>query len=349
MDRYAKIIETISRKRLDGFLITDLLNIRYLTSFSGSSAALLIGARGVTFFTDFRYQYECERLLTSEELVIVRDDFLRGVGKHLRARGVRSLGFEYGASYRLFDSLRKSFRLKSLKDLVEDLRVSKDSRELLSIREAVRRAEGAFRETLGWIRPGTRERKVALVLEERLKEAGCRRLPFEIIVASGRNSALPHARASEKKIESGDLVTIDWGAEADGYMADMTRTLLMEGAREPVKREIHETVLRANRRAVAAVGAGIPGEEVDAAARTVIEKAGYGDFFGHGTGHGVGLNVHEKPAVSPRSRDVLAPGAVITVEPGIYIPDIGGVRIEDMVLVEKGRGKCLTSLQRGVG
>lgn len=348
MDRYANIIRTISRKKLDGFLITDLLNIRYLTSFSGSSAALLVRTGGVTFFTDFRYQYECEGLLTSEELVIIRDDFLRGVVKHLRARGIRSLGFEYGASYRIFDSLRKSFRLKSLKDVVEDLRVAKSPWELSRIMEAVRRAEGAFRETLGWVRPGTTERKVALLLGERLRRAGCRRLPFEIIVASGRNSALPHARVSEKKIEAGDLVTIDWGAEADGYMADMTRTLLMRGARDPVKRKIHETVLRANRRAVAAVGTSVPCGEVDATARAVIEKAGYGEFFGHGTGHGVGLNVHEKPAVSPRSRDILAAGSVITVEPGIYIPDVGGVRIEDMVLVEKGRGKCLTSLDRGM-
>ncbi|MGE5894442.1 MAG: M24 family metallopeptidase [bacterium] len=348
MDIYRNIRESLSRKRLDGFLITDLLNIKYLTSFSGSSAALFIGRESIVFFTDFRYQYECEQLLTREELVIVRGDFLDGIRKHLKSRGARKLGFEYGASYQAYDRLRSSFQLMSLKNTVERFRIRKEREELRHIRTATKRAEHAFLESRKWIRAGTTERKVALVLEDHLKKAGCRKAPFDIIVASGRNAALPHARASEKKIEHGDLVVIDWGGEAEGYMADMTRTVLLRGSDLGIKKRIYDIVLKANRRALESVRPGLACRDIDGTARAVIEQEGYGDFFGHGTGHGVGLNVHESPSISPRSKEVVAPGMVFTIEPGIYLPDIGGVRIEDMIAVEKDRGRLLTALPKGL-
>jgi Xaa-Pro aminopeptidase len=349
MDTYRTIRAMLSRKKLDGLLITDLLNIRYLTSFAGSSAALFVGVDGRNiFFTDFRYQYECEDLLDEEELVILKNDFYSGIRKKLKSLEVKNIGFEYGASYQTYDRLRKDFHLVSLKDSVERMRMQKESRELEHITLAVRRAEEAFTETKKWIRVGTKERKIALVLEERLKKAGCRQIPFDIIVASGKNSELPHAKVTEKKLESGDLVVFDWGGEAGGYMSDMSRTVLMRGPGTGKKKKMYETVLKANEKAIEGVKPGLSCRNVDSIARNIISGEGFGEYFGHATGHGVGLNVHERPSVSPRSRDVLACGMVITVEPGIYLPGVGGVRIEDMVVVERQKGRPLTALPKGM-
>jgi len=349
MNAYEKIRSLLSRKKLDGILITDLVNIRYLTGFNGSSAALFVGKAETMFFTDFRYKTECESLLNDEDLVIVRDDLLKEAVRVLRAKGVRRLGFEYGSSYRTFDVLRKGFELEGLKDSIERIREQKDRKEVDSIRTAVARAEESFSEIRKWIGVGSKERKVALLLEERLKRKGCRVLPFDIIVASGKNAALPHAKASEKKIEPGDLVVVDWGGECDGYMSDMTRTVLIKGGeRAALKKKIYNTVLRANKKGLECVFSGTRCREIDECARSAIREAGFGEYFGHATGHGVGLHVHEKPSLSQRSKEVLRPGTVVTVEPGIYIPEVGGVRIEDMILVQNGTTTRLTSLPKSL-
>lgn len=349
MSAYGRIRGLLSRKKLDGFLISELVNIRYLTGFAGSSAALYIGKGETLFFTDFRYRTECESLLKNEELMIIRDDLLKGVNKTLRARGVRRVGFEYGASYRTFDILRKEFELESLKDVVEQIRERKDQEEMRNIGTAVARAEDAFMEIKGSIRAGVKELKIALLLEERLKRKGCKVLPFDIIVASGKNAALPHAKVSEKKIDHGDLVVVDWGAECEGYMSDMTRTFLIRGGEKTaVKKKIYRTVLRANRKGLECVHAGARCKDVDERVRSVIRDGGFGEHFGHATGHGVGLRVHEKPSLSQRSKEVLRPGMVITVEPGIYIPEVGGVRIEDMMHVSNGTSRRLTSLPKSL-
>jgi len=349
MSKYKNIRRILSRKNLDGLLVTDLVNVRYLTGFPGSSAALFIGRNGTFFFTDFRYRTECESLLSEEKLVIIRDSMLKGISKILRTEGVRRIGFEYGTSYRVFDLLRKDFDLESVKDLIEKERAQKNREEIMSIRTAVARAEGAFAETKKLIRPGVKERRISLYLEERLKKAGCRSLPFDIIVASGRNAALPHAKVSEKKLDPGDLIIIDWGGECNGYMSDMTRTFLLKGGpSQGTKRKIYQTVLRANRKALEHVHEGVQCSDIDETAREVIRKSGYGEYFGHATGHGVGLNVHEKPSLSGRSKEVLKKGMVITVEPGIYIPDLGGVRIEDMMYIRNGTSQRLTSLPKSL-
>jgi len=348
MDKYKLIRERLSRKRLEGILVSNLANIRYLTGFDGSSAMLFVGLRGNFFFTDFRYKYEAAELVPGDEFIIVRTDFLREVRKTLKAAGVKRLGFEYGAQYQVFEKLNGHFELHPLKGIVEELRMIKDRAEMQSIITAVKRAERAFEKTRKWIRAGITEQKVAMLLEHNLKKEGCRRIPFDIIVASGRNSALPHARVTEKKIERGDLVIVDWGGEADGYFSDMTRTFLIGGADLAGKKKMYQAVLRANRRAINSIEEGVPCRDVDAAARDSIAGDGYGDFFGHATGHGVGLDVHERPAVSSKSRDRIGEGVVVTVEPGIYIPDVGGVRIEDMVTVLRGKRKCLTSLPKGL-
>jgi Xaa-Pro aminopeptidase len=348
MDKYEHIRDRLSRRRLDGLLVSDMLNIKYLTGFTGSSAVLFIGIDGILFFTDFRYKYECEEQLKHEEVVIVKSDYFKEIKKKLKSIGVNKLGFEYGAPYHVFEKMKKEFELKALKGLVERMRMIKNKGEVESVKLAVRRAEEAFKKTKKFVRIGVKERKIALLLEHNLKKAGCTKIPFDIIVASGKNSALPHARVTDKKIKRGEFVIIDWGGEARGYVSDMTRTLLMAGEGISEKRRVYQAVLGANKRAISNVSPGINGSDIDSSAREYITSKGYGKYFGHGTGHGIGLNVHEKPTISTRSKDKIYEGSIFTVEPGIYLPELGGVRIEDMVILRDGRGKCLTILPKSL-
>ncbi len=336
------------RKRLGGLLVTDMLNIRYLTGFTGSTAVLFIGVKRILFFTDFRYKYEAERSLANEELVIAKSEIFQVIRKKMKLMGIKDLAFEYGAPYQVFERLKKDFNLTALKGLIEKIRMVKSRDEIWNINLAVRRAENAFSKTKKWIRTGVKESKVANVLERNLKKEGCQKIPFDIIVASGIHSALPHARVADKKIQRGDLVVIDWGGEAHGYMSDMTRTFLMRGDDLSGKRKIYRTVLTANKRAIASVRPGEACREIDRSAREHIDSEGYGEYFGHATGHGVGLNVHEKPSISSKSSEIMTEGTVFTVEPGIYIPEVGGVRIEDMVALTNGRRKCLTALPKNL-
>ena len=197
-----------------------------------------------------------------------------------------------------------------------------------------------------YIKPGVKERALALRLEENLKKTGCRRIPFDIIVASGPHAAMPHARPTERNITQGDFVIIDWGGEADGYFSDMTRTLLVEGDNLRRKKRIYHTVLRANKRAIARVLPGRRSREIDCSAREVIEKAGYSQYFGHATGHGVGLQIHELPRITWNKKEIIRENMVFTIEPGIYVPGLGGVRIEDMVIAKTMRPVVLTSLPK---
>jgi len=311
------------------------------------------------FITDFRYQEEAGRELTGIpwELSIEKGDRLRIIKEMISDLGIRTLGFESGVSYEFFQGLsRCGARLSPLTGIVESLRTIKDHGEIRSIKEAVRKAEEAFLDVKPYIRPGRREREIALMLEARLKKRGCNHLPFDIIVASGVNSAMPHAKASDKKLSSGELVVIDWGGEAEGYCSDMTRTFLLRGTGchggrnvgvdISRKEEIYQTVYKANRRAVSSVYPGCKSKGIDEVARNTIKNAGYGKFFGHGTGHGVGLEVHESPRITWTRSDTISENMIFTVEPGIYIPGLGGVRIEDMVLVRPKGPEVLTRLPR---
>ncbi|RME63109.1 MAG: peptidase M24 family protein, partial [Nitrospirae bacterium] len=213
------------------------------------------------------------------------------------------------------------------------------------IKEAILRAERAFLEVKPFIKVGKTEREIALRLEEAVKRQGSTKVPFEFIVASGPNSAMPHARPTERKIAPGDMVVIDWGAEANGYFSDMTRTLLFDGPERSKKIEIYNIVKSANERAIKAVRPDISVSDIDTEARDYINSQGYWKFFRHGTGHGVGLDVHEPPRVAGTSKEKVKKGMVFTIEPGIYIPELGGVRIEDMVYVDE-KPEVLTSLPK---
>ncbi|KAF0146232.1 MAG: Xaa-Pro aminopeptidase [Nitrospirae bacterium] len=336
-----------SFKGIDGLLVTDVNNIRYLTGFSGSSGFLLIARERNIFVTDFRYREQAETGINGWDVVIEKGERARTILKLSRMLGIKRLGFEVSVSYEFFRRLlKKGLVMKPFKNVIEKLRAIKDDEEIGLIKMAVRRAEAAFLDVRPYIREGVSENKLARMLEERLKKKGCSCIPFGIIVASGRNSSMPHARASEKRLNGGDLVVIDWGGEAGGYFSDMTRTLLIKGVDMGKKKEIYQTVLEANKKAVSVISPGMESKKVDNSARYVIKKAGYGEFFGHGTGHGVGLQIHELPNIARNGKGTIKENMVFTIEPGIYVPGLGGVRIEDMVAVNKRRAVLLTKLPR---
>ncbi len=349
MNRLQLIKDALDQRGADGFLVTDLKNIRYLSGFSGSSACLLITKRENLFFTDFRYEEQSEKETEGFEILIEKEERPRLIIATAKSMGLRTLGFESTVTYAFYRSLlKKGLKVKAVTDLVEDLRRVKDRAELKLIDTSIARAERAFSDVRPYIRKGVTERQVSLRLEEELKKNGCGPLPFDIIIAAGPHSSMPHAQPTDNRIRPGDLVVVDWGGEAGGYYSDMTRTLLIGGANLSKKIEIYETVLQANMKAISSVSAGVHARTVDSAARDLIQAAGYGEYFGHGTGHGVGLEVHERPRISRLGKETVRSGMVFTIEPGIYLPGIGGVRIEDMV-VAAGRGcRVMTSLPKGL-
>ena len=348
--RLKNIRRSIKKKGLEGFLVTDINNVRYLTGFSGSSGFLFITGKENIFVTDFRYKGQSEKEVKGWDIVIEMGDRIKIIRAFTKKNGIRKLGFESSASYDFFNSIcGLGLTLNVFKGLIEKLREIKDSTEIDSIKKAVERAEAAFLDVKPYIKEGTREISIALRLEESLRKKGCRNIPFEIIVASGPNSAMPHARPTEKKLNKGDFVIIDWGGEAHVYYSDITRTLLIKGGPGlGRKQEIYRTVLDANRRAIACVTPGVRSKYLDETARDIIRRAGYNEFFGHGTGHGVGIQVHEAPRISWNKSERVKENMVFTIEPGIYVPGIGGVRIEDMVLVGKNRAEVLTSLKKNL-
>jgi Xaa-Pro aminopeptidase len=342
-----RVKESLKRKKIDGFLVTDIHNVRYLTGFTGSSAFLLITKEEHIFITDFRYKEQAEKEVHGWDFFIQREGMIRVIKNLSRKTGINNLGFESSVSYDVFAALSRDINLEAVKSLVERLRQIKDIHEINSIREAIRRAESAFLEAKPYIRRGARERSLALRLEDRLKKKGCRNLPFDVIVASGPNSAMPHAKPTERKFTDGDLIIIDWGGESDGYFSDMTRTLLIDkGNNISQKKEIYQIVLEANKKATKLVAPGTESQQIDSSARNFIKKSGYGDFFEHGTGHGVGLQVHELPRITRKGRETLKQNMIFTIEPGIYVPGVGGVRIEDMVLVTVDGSEVLTALPK---
>jgi Xaa-Pro aminopeptidase len=349
MNPVKAIADSLESKGIDGILISYIPNVRYITRFSGSYGCVLLTKKGRVFSTDPRYEEQAKQEIKGFDFLIEKEARPKEIIERAKALGIKTLGFESTVSYDFYRSLfRKGIKIKAVGNYIEDLRKIKYADEVVLIMKAIARAERAFQNVKGDIRPGITERQVALRLEENLKKEGCYSVPFDIIVAAGPNSALPHAKPTEKKIRPGDLVVVDWGGEAGGYFSDMTRSFLIKGGDLSRKKAIYDTVLKANLQAINSVAAGLSGRLVDRAARESIKKAGYGDFFGHGTGHGVGLEVHELPRISRLGRESVKPGMVFTIEPGVYIPGIGGVRIEDMVLVEKNGCRVLTALPKGL-
>jgi Xaa-Pro aminopeptidase len=331
----------------EALLVTRREDVRYLSGFTGSAGSLLIPAGKPCLITDFRYKLQAAKETSGIDVVIQKKDFFSALHDVAFDHGVKTLFFEESAiTIEEFKKLRKlGVKLHGRREMLRHLRMQKDRNELVSLRKAIRRAEISFQELLRYIKPGTTERELGLRLEFLMRENGSRKAAFDTIVASAGNGAMPHASVSTRHIRKGDLITIDFGAEADGYYCDITRTLCV-GKPTARQKEIHGLVLQAQEAAIRSVRPGISCKSVDSVAREIIKKAGQEAHFGHGTGHGIGLMVHEGPSVSPLSSDHVEQNMVFTVEPGVYIPGWGGVRIEDMVLVTKQGRKVLTSLPK---
>lgn len=330
---------------VEALLVGSPHNRRYLTGFSGSAGWALVTPEAAVLLVDFRYVDQARAEAPAFEVVEASPDPLQQLGRVLERLGVLRVGCERDhVTLGQLERLRErapGVEWLPVAGVVERLRAVKDEEELAAIRRAAGVAERAFREVLAEVRPGIAERDLAAELEYRMRRAGADGPAFDTIVASGPRSALPHGRAGERRLAPGDFVTFDFGARVDGYCSDCTRTVVL-GRADEEQRRVYGLVRHAQEAALAAVRAGVRGREVDAAARGVIEAAGMGERFGHGTGHGVGLEVHEAPRLGRASEDVLAPGMVVTVEPGVYISGWGGVRIEDLVVVREDGAEVLT-------
>jgi Xaa-Pro aminopeptidase len=341
-DRLEKLL---AERELDRMLVTDLTNIRYLTGFTGTNGACVCGPGVRLFLTDFRYTERAAAEVEGWETVTISADWLKGIAERLEGR----VGFEDDhVSVRLLGKLKEKLadgvEMVAAGGRVEQLRRVKDEVELARIAEASKLADEVWRWSLDRGLAGRPEREVARAAEARIRELGADP-SFPAIVAAGPNGALPHAEPGEREIGAGELVVFDMGAQLDGYCSDGTRTFATGEPGEEA-RAVYETVREAQAAALEAIRAGVKGEDVDKFARDVIDAAGHGDRFGHGLGHGVGLEVHEAPRVSLRSEDVLAAGEVVTVEPGIYLPGEFGVRIEDLVVVTDDGLRNLSALPK---
>jgi Xaa-Pro aminopeptidase len=348
--RQKRLREHLATTRFDALLISHLPNIRYLCGFTGSAGFLLVEEAGSVFFSDVRYDTQGREEVKGAKVVIAKKSVPQAIGDWLKARRKRSAGWTIGVEgehmtvaekTRLTDLLPSGCRLRSAPPVVERARMVKDSDELVLIRSAVRLGARLFDRALEMLRPGIKETEVAAEMEYTARLAGAEALSFPTIIASGKRSALPHGRATAQPIAAGGFVVCDFGVILAGYCSDQTRTVWV-GAPSQDAQHAYESVREAQQSAIAAVRPGITTGEVDEAARKVLRTSGLGRYFTHSTGHGVGLEIHESPRVAARQKEVLRPGMVITIEPGVYFPGKWGVRIEDMVAVSESGCEVLT-------
>ena len=350
---YAARVQKL-RKRMDAdgvelLLVSSLPNVHYLTGFSGSAGALLITASKARLFTDSRYDLQAHEEVLGADVTIIKGDSLAAAAKSARKARESAAAFEsdavtYATHAKLRELLPKK-RLVPVSGLVESLRIEKDESEIEQIRKAVDAGSKALMDTLPHLRIGISEMEVAAEIEYRMRLHGAERPAFETIVAFGERTALPHARPGTRQLRGNECILTDLGAILGGYAGDMTRTFFM--GKVPRKaRDVYSAVLEAQLAGEAAARAGVECAAVDRATRKVLERRGYAQYFTHSTGHGVGREIHELPRIAPKQPLRLPEGAVITIEPGVYIPGVGGVRIEDVVVVRKHGAEVLTQVPK---
>jgi len=345
--RYEKLTKLLADKKLDAVLVSDGYNMRYLSGFTGATGYLLITKNSKTVFTDSRYTIAATAQAPDYRVVEVdaARDYCKFINEVLTAEQIAVLGFEANqVRYSTYLGLKERLVAKELVPLggeLAELRRIKTAEEIALHRQAEHIGDIAFEEILKELKPGVTELEIAAKLEYIMKMNGADKLSFESIVASGVNSSKPHAEPGHKKIESGDFVTMDFGCVYNGYCSDMTRTVVVGKANETQK-GIYNTVLKAQLAVLDMLKPGLPGKEYDKVARDIIYGAGYEGYFGHGLGHSVGLEIHENPRFSMIEEDIVEAGMIMTVEPGIYLPDFGGVRIEDMVVLTEDGYENLT-------
>lgn len=344
--RIQALRQQLQQTNLDALLITYPVNRRYLTGFSGSSGFALVTVDEQILITDFRYRLQSKQEAPEWSIVFHQDSIIESVVEQCQLHQIQSLAFEAEyVPYQMYRELKEALpdvQMKPVTGWIEQLRVVKSPQEIEQIRRATEIVDIAFTQLLEELRPGLTELQVASRIEALLREQGASSSSFETIVASGDRSALPHGRASMKTLEKGDFVILDFGAYFNGYASDITRTVVLGPASEKQK-EVYQIVLEAQTKAIEAIAPGLMGKEIDQVARNWIVSKGYGDFFEHATGHGLGLEVHESPLLRRSSEEILQAGMVVTVEPGVYLPDFGGVRIEDDVLVTASGSEVLTT------
>jgi len=348
--RVKSLRNSLNELNIDALLVTGKLNRNYLSGFTGTDCVLWVGQKKAVFVTDFRYTRQAQKQV--QDMKILETPPGKG---HLQSAidsiidsGIQRLGFEsHLLSHYHYELIKKWLKGKGIKlvsviDVVEKVRMVKSSTEINLIKKANQISMAAFESAHSQIRPGIREIEIAKIYEEEASKRGGEGLAFDTIVASGWRAGLPHGVASSKKIKSGDLVVFDFGVKYKGYHSDCTRTLMV-GKPSPKQIEIYQIVKEAQAQALKKVRAGVSTKQLDQVARDIISQAGYGKYFGHSLGHGVGLDIHEGPRLAQSQEMLLQPGMVVTVEPGIYLDKIGGVRIEDLVVVTETGHRVLTS------
>jgi Xaa-Pro aminopeptidase len=347
--RQESVRKLLDSNQLDGILFTSLENIRYLCGFTGSDGALVVTQQGAFFLTDSRYWTQAEEEVTHSEIVHYKKK-IEGIASLLSDLKLKATGFESASltvshHRSLSEKVAQDVRLLPLEDEIKTLRILKDDHELTLIRKAIEIASEALLGILENVREGSLEQDIALEMEFSMRRNGADALGFDIITASGGRSALPHGKAGGKSIQKGDFIIFDYGARFQGYHSDETCTVVY-GSPSPEQKKTYKIVKEAHDKAIEHIRPGILLCDVDAAARDHIRNAGYGDYFGHGLGHGVGLAVHEDPTINAENKGIAQEGMVFTIEPGIYIPKWGGVRIEDMVRVTSRGAELLTYLPK---
>ena len=352
-DRASRLEALLAEDDLGAVLVTDLVNLRYLTGFTGSAGMAAVGSQVRRFVTDFRYLTQSSEQVSDDWTRDIAQDLLERAAELVKADGVTRLGFDDATMpvkqhRKLAEHLGDGVELVPAGGLVEELRATKDPEELDRIRAAATLADAALSEVLTRGLAGRTERDVALDLEFTMRKLGAEDVSFSPIIAAGPHGALPHAVPRDVEIPLNTLCVIDWGAQLDGYASDCTRTYATGPDLDPRDREVYDTVLAAQEASLAAVRPGPTGREVDAVARDIITAAGHGEHFGHGLGHGVGLAVHEGPRLSKQGEAKLEAGHVVTVEPGIYVPGAVGVRIEDLAVVTGDGTEVLSSLPKAL-
>ena len=346
-ERRKRLWSQLDNKKVDALLITSGETIRYITGFTGSESVFLVSRRGGCLIVDSRYtsqaHVECKNISIKES----RNKF-KGFVAAAAQRGFKKIGFDpHQLTVSRYKELKKEgrFDLVELAENIEAIRSVKDAGELKLLKKAADISSNSFLDVLDEIRPGAREEAIALSLEYKIKKNGAETTPFPLIVASGKRGALPHGLATDKKLRKGEFVTVDFGAVYKGYCSDETCTVVIG---KPAKKQkmVYQAVKEAHDKAMNAVRPGMKAHTIDVVARGVLEQAGLGHYFGHGTGHGVGLAVHEEPRIAPNQEAIIEKDMVFTIEPGVYIPGWGGVRIEDTVRVTRGGCEPVSSVSK---
>jgi len=352
-NRLQRLRQKLAEKEIDGIYVSQPENRYYLSGFDGSSGYLLITPQNAALATDFRYIEQAKIQAPSYQIFQITGNTSVWFPRLVAELDLSRLGFEaeditFALYRKLSDILNKAqprLQFVPVDGLVESLRAIKETDEIELITKAAEITDSAFTCIEDMVRIGMTEKEVAWEIEKFLCEHGSRGVPFDVIVTSGPNSALPHAKPSHRQINAGEPVVIDIGARVGGYGSDLTRTICLETPDDTFKK-IYDIVLGAQLTAIATIKEGMSGEEADSLARTVIEEAGYGEAFGHALGHGIGLAIHEQPHLRSNSTELLTSGTVFTIEPGIYLAGWGGVRIEDLVLMENGKIRVVSKARK---